>query len=91
MVPSPDGEPVEHERTSLFSEESLNQSRKELGAQLQTKLAELDAEYLLRSKLETTAVRNYRTDVKSIKKELQGIESELLRLSHEIASIQDVH
>lgn len=94
MEHGPDSEPVELERTPLFSEESLNQSRKELGVQLQTKLAELDSEYLLRSKLETTAACNscnYRTDVKSIKKELQGIKNEMFRLSHEIASIQDVH
>lgn len=80
MVPGPNGKPAEHERISHFSEESLQQSQKELGARLLAKLTELREEYLLRSKLEITARRTYGTDLKNIKKELANIKSELLRL-----------
>lgn len=81
MRDNPGGEPVEGERTAIFSDKDLEERRTALGIRLQERLVNLEAEYKLRTKLEARYTTDIKDELKNIKKEIAQLKTEVSRLS----------
>lgn len=77
------GNSVEHERRSTYSETGLRRSRLELGKRLQNFLAELEAEYKLRNKLEMTCEASIKDELQNLKKEMSHLKAKLEKRSNQ--------
>jgi hypothetical protein len=83
MATDEKGESAELERRSTYSENELIRSRLELGERLQNLLAELEAEYELRKKLEATCETSLKNDLQNLKKEVSLLKSKLSQRSNQ--------
>ena len=82
------GTPAEIKKMPPFPEKAATELRSALGIRLQELLGNLEAEYKLRTKLETNHATDIKAKLQNVEKEIAHLKAEVSKLSKDLEDIE---